>query len=118
MSTASATCALIDSVRQAAYDQILSHLGVTDPPARLELVVRSWISLAESTALIWLDGRRVPRAELETQLVQDFAALMAVSAAHDEEMGALLRRVLADEPADGPFRELAARLAALVPQGV
>jgi AcrR family transcriptional regulator len=118
MSTASATCALIDSVRQAAYDQILSHLGVTDPPARLELVVRSWISLAESTALIWLDGRRVPRAELQTQLVQDFAALMAVSAAHDEEMGALLRRVLADEPADGPFRELAARLAALVPQGV
>ncbi|MEV5881468.1 TetR/AcrR family transcriptional regulator [Streptomyces sp. NPDC052020] len=118
MSTASATCALIDSVRQAAYDQVLSHLGVTDPPARLELVVRTWISLAESTALIWLDGRRVPRAELQTQLVQDFAALMAVSAAHDKEMGALLRRVLADEPADGPFRGLAARLAALVPQDV
>ncbi|KMS81816.1 TetR/AcrR family transcriptional regulator [Streptomyces leeuwenhoekii] len=117
MSTASATCALIDSVRQAAYDQILSHLGVPDPPARLELVVRTWISLAESTALIWLDGRRVPRAELQTQLVQDFAALLAVSAAHDEEMGTLLRRTLADEPADGPFRELAARLATLVPRG-
>jgi hypothetical protein len=117
MSTASATCALIDSVRQAAYDQILSHLGVPDPPARLELVVRTWISLAESTALIWLDGRRIPRAELQTQLVQDFAALLAVSAAHDEEMGALLRRALADEPADGPFRELAARLATVVPRG-
>ncbi len=37
-------------------------LGVTDPP-RLELVVRSWISLAESTALIWLDGPALPRAE-------------------------------------------------------
>ncbi len=56
----SATHALIDSVRQAAYDQILSHLGVTDASPRLELVVRSWISLAESTALIWLDGRRIP----------------------------------------------------------
>ncbi|GAA5214821.1 TetR/AcrR family transcriptional regulator [Streptomyces thinghirensis] len=109
----STTNALVDSVRQAAYVQILSHLGVTDPPARLELVVRSWISLAESTALIWLDGRRIPRAELETQLVHDFAALTAVSAAYDEEMGALLRRVIEDEPADGPFGDLVGRLIGL-----
>ncbi|NEB08814.1 TetR/AcrR family transcriptional regulator [Streptomyces coelicoflavus] len=109
----STTNALVDSVRQAAYVQILSHLEVTEPPARLELVVRSWVSLAESTALIWLDGRRVPRAELERQLVHDFAALLAVSAAYDEEMGALVRRVVADEPADGPFADLAARLVTL-----
>ncbi|NEC36265.1 TetR/AcrR family transcriptional regulator [Streptomyces rubrogriseus] len=107
------TNALVDSVRQAAYVQILSHLDVTEPPARLELVVRSWISLAESTALLWLDGRRIPRAELEAQLVHDFAALMAVSAAYDEEMGALVRRVLADEPDDGPFGDLVDRLLAL-----
>ncbi|MEU0194115.1 TetR/AcrR family transcriptional regulator [Streptomyces afghaniensis] len=109
----STTNALIDSVRQAAYVQILSHLGVTDPPARLELVVRSWISLAESTALIWLDGRRIPRAELEVQLVHDFAALTAVSAAQDAEMGALMRRIAQEEPADGPFARLAGRLLAL-----
>ncbi|MFH9064360.1 TetR/AcrR family transcriptional regulator [Streptomyces coeruleorubidus] len=109
----STTNALIDSVRQAAYVQILSHLGVTDPPARLELVVRSWISLAESTALIWLDGRRIPRAELEVQLVHDFAALTAVSAAQDAEMAALLRRITREEPADGPFATLAGRLLAL-----
>ncbi|WP_432162066.1 TetR/AcrR family transcriptional regulator [Streptomyces tendae] len=109
----STTNALVDSVRQAAYVQILSHLDVTEPPARLELVVRSWISLAESKALLWLDGRRIPRAELEAQLVHDFAALLAVSAAYDEEMGALLRRVLADEPADGPFGDLVGRLIAL-----
>ncbi|MDO0932584.1 TetR/AcrR family transcriptional regulator [Streptomyces sp. DG2A-72] len=109
----STTNALIDSVRQAAYVQILSHLRVEDPPARLELVIRSWISLAESTALIWLDGRRIPRAELEAQLVHDFAALAAVSAAYDEEMGMLLRRMLKDEPTDGPFSDLAARLIAL-----
>ncbi|MET9685056.1 TetR/AcrR family transcriptional regulator [Streptomyces coeruleorubidus] len=109
----STTNALIDSVRQAAYVQILSHLGVTDPPARLELVVRSWISLAESTALIWLDGRRIPRAELEVQLVHDFAALTAVSAAQDAEMAALLRRIAREEPADGPFATLAGRLLAL-----
>ncbi|MFJ3668275.1 TetR/AcrR family transcriptional regulator [Streptomyces sp. NPDC090106] len=109
----SATNALIDSVRQAAYEQILSHLGVTRPPARLELVVRSWISLAESTALIWLDGRRIPRGELEIQLVHDFAALAAVSAAFDDEMGDLMREMLRHEPTDGPFADLAGRLIAL-----
>ncbi|MEU8762973.1 TetR/AcrR family transcriptional regulator [Streptomyces sp. NPDC048659] len=108
--------AMIDEVRQAAYEQVLAHLEVTEPPARLELVVRSWVSLAESTALLWLDGRRVPRAELERQLVHDFAALAAVSAAYDEEMAAILVRFLADEPADGPFGELVARLLALAPQ--
>ncbi|MEU6085832.1 TetR/AcrR family transcriptional regulator [Streptomyces sp. NPDC047085] len=111
----SATNALIDSVRQAAYEQILSHLGVTAAPPRLELVVRSWISLAESTALIWLDGRRIPRGELELQLVHDFAALAAVSAAYDEEMAALLRTMVKDEPADGPFAELVGRLLSLAP---
>jgi AcrR family transcriptional regulator len=109
----STTNALIDSVRQAAYEQILAHLGVTDPPARLELVVRSWISLAESTALIWLDGRRIPRAELELQLVQDLGALLAVSAAHDQEMAVLLRPLLEGEPGDGPFTDLITRLVGL-----
>ncbi|MFI1352339.1 TetR/AcrR family transcriptional regulator [Streptomyces sp. NPDC020898] len=114
-SSASATNALIDAVRQAAYVQILSHLDVTaeEAPARLELVVRTWISLVESTALIWLDGRRVPRGELEAQLVHDFAALAAVSAAYDEEMAALLRRMLKQEPTDGPFSDLVARLISL-----
>ncbi|MDX3112570.1 TetR/AcrR family transcriptional regulator [Streptomyces scabiei] len=109
----STTNALVDSVRQIAYEQILSHLGVTDPPPRLELIVRSWISLAESTALIWLDGRRIPREELELQLVHDFAALTAVSAAYDDELRLLLRPMLGGEPADGPFGDLATRLIAL-----
>ncbi|MFH0175413.1 TetR/AcrR family transcriptional regulator [Streptomyces cacaoi] len=109
----STTNALIDSVRQNAYEQILSHLGITDAPPRLELIVRSWISLAESTALIWLDGRRIPREELEVQLVQDFAALTAVSAAYDDDLRTLLRPVLGDEPADGPFGDLVTRLIAL-----
>lgn len=111
----STTNALIDSVRQAAYEQILAHLGVTEASPRMELVVRSWISLAESTALIWLDGRRIPRAELELQLVHDFAALTAVSAAYDTDMAALLRTMAEDEPADGPFAELVGRLPFLAP---
>lgn len=107
--------AMIDGVRQAAYEQILAHLGVEQPSARLELVVRSWVSLAESTALIWLDGRRIPRAELEMQLVHDFAALAAVSAAYDTEMAGIVLRVLAEEPVDGPFGDLLTRLSALSP---
>ncbi|MFF0554933.1 TetR/AcrR family transcriptional regulator [Streptomyces sp. NPDC020472] len=112
----STTNAMIDEVRQAAYEQILAHLAVEEPGARLELVVRSWVSLAESTALLWLDGRRVPRAELELQLVHDFAALAAVSAAYDAETAEILVRILADEPADGPFGDLVARLTALAPR--
>ncbi|GGU18951.1 TetR family transcriptional regulator [Streptomyces lavendofoliae] len=108
--------AMIDEVRRAAYEQILAHLGVTDPSARLELVVRSWVSLTESTALLWLDGRRIPRGELQLQLVHDFAALAAVSAAYDGEMASLLLHVLADEPVDGPFGELVDRLATLLPK--
>lgn len=111
------TNAMVDEVRRAAYEQILSHLGVEEPPARLALVVRSWVSLAETTALLWLDGREIPRAELELQLVHDFAALAAVSAAYDAEMADILVRILAQEPADGPFGELVGRLAALAPGG-
>ncbi|MEW2573374.1 TetR/AcrR family transcriptional regulator [Streptomyces sp. NPDC047070] len=107
------TNALVDGVRQAAYLQILSHLRVERPSARLELVVRSWISLAEATALLWLDGRRIPRAELEVQLVHDFAALAAVSAAADAEMAAVLRSALSQEPTESPFADLVTRLVAL-----
>ncbi|MEN8655410.1 TetR/AcrR family transcriptional regulator [Streptomyces sp. 21So2-11] len=113
----STTNAMIDEVRQAAYEQILSHLDVSgEPPARLAMVVRSWVSLAESTALIWLDGRRIPRGELELQLVHDFAALAAVSAAYNDEMAGIVLGIFVDEPADGPFGALAARLLALAPQ--
>jgi hypothetical protein len=82
------------------------------------IVVRSWVSLAESTALAWLDGREVPRTELELQLVHDFAALSAVSAAYDEGMAALLRRALAAEPSDGPLGDLVERLGRLGLDGV
>ncbi|WP_309049658.1 TetR/AcrR family transcriptional regulator [Streptomyces sp.] len=112
----STTNAMIDEVRQAAYEQILAHLEVRGPSPRLELVVRSWVSLAESTALLWLDGRRVPREELELQLVHDFAALAAVSAAYDAEVADVLIGILAGEPADGPFADLVTRLSALLPR--
>ncbi|MEU7432829.1 TetR/AcrR family transcriptional regulator [Streptomyces sioyaensis] len=104
------TGAMVDGVRQAAFAQILAHLDVPRPFPRLEMVVRSWISLAETTALLWLDGRRVPHTELERQLVHDFAALAAVSAAYDARMAQVVRRILADEPENGIFADLVGRL--------
>jgi hypothetical protein len=47
--------------------------------------------------------------------VHDFAALAAVSAAYDADMARVLRLMLADEPADGPFADLVTRLLALAP---
>ncbi|MGP4001962.1 TetR/AcrR family transcriptional regulator [Streptomyces sp. 8N706] len=108
--------ALIDKVRQAAYDHMLAHLEVSDPGPRIVLAVRSWIGLTETTALTWLDGRRIPRAELELQLVHDFMALLAVSAAYDEEAAALVRRIAARERVDGTLGDLVTRLIALAPQ--
>ncbi|MET9413483.1 TetR/AcrR family transcriptional regulator [Streptomyces klenkii] len=110
------TCAMINRVRQAAYDEMLGHLGIPSPGPRLELALRSWISLTETTALLWLDGRRVPRGDLEVQLVHAFAALAAVGAASDDDMAAVLHRILEDEPAHGPFADLVDRLGAAAPQ--
>ncbi|MFI6347080.1 TetR/AcrR family transcriptional regulator [Streptomyces sp. NPDC050560] len=108
----SAASALVEGVREAAKVQILSHLDAQDPPPRLELVVRSWVSLAESTALIWLEDRAVPRAELELKLVGDFAALVAVAAAQDPGMAGVLGRLLAEEHGTGPLHTLLGSLSA------
>lgn len=109
------TGAVIDEVRQAAYEQVLAHLGITAPGPRLRLVVRSWVGLAETAALTWLDGREVPRSELEVQLVHDFMMLAAVSAVHDEETASVVRRIVDQEPADGPLGDLVAGMLALLP---
>ncbi|MFG3256102.1 TetR/AcrR family transcriptional regulator [Streptomyces sp. NPDC048172] len=107
--------AMIDEVRRAAYAHVLDHLGVASPGPRLALVIRSWVGLAETTALTWLEKRAIPREELELQLVHDFMALAAVTSAYDPETREVVRSVIAHEPADGPLGDLAAHLATLVP---
>ncbi|MCT2590089.1 TetR/AcrR family transcriptional regulator [Streptomyces sp. N2-109] len=110
--------AMIDDVRQAAHAQVLAHLGIAEPGPRLALVVRSWVGLAETTALTWLDGRSLPREELEIQLVHDFLALAAVTAMQDAETAGVVRAVLAQEPADGPIDGLVSEVLALAPRRV
>ncbi|MEE1928620.1 TetR/AcrR family transcriptional regulator [Streptomyces sp. TRM 70351] len=108
--------AMIDHVRQRAYAELLVHLDVETPGPRLALVIRSWVGLAETTALTWLDGRTLPREELELQLVHAFLALAAVTAATDAETAGVVRAVLDQEPPDGPFAQLAASLDTLLPR--
>ncbi|WP_404827287.1 MULTISPECIES: hypothetical protein [Streptomyces] len=40
---------------------MLGRLGIGSPTPRPALVVRSRISLAETAALLWPDGRSIPR---------------------------------------------------------
>ncbi|WP_079127139.1 TetR/AcrR family transcriptional regulator [Streptomyces sp. TP-A0874] len=105
------TTAMIDGVRQRAYEQLLRHLEISEPGPRVSLLVRSWIGLAETAALTWLEGSGIPREELELRLCYDFLALAAVSAALDPEAGSVVRRILAEEPPDGPSQALLSQLA-------
>ncbi|WP_112465548.1 TetR/AcrR family transcriptional regulator [Streptomyces triticisoli] len=94
----SRTTAIVDGVRRAASERILSHLRVTDPGPRLRMTVRMWITAVEAASLIWLDeGKQPPAEELRDWLVEQFMAVMGVTAARDEQTAALVRRVLASE---------------------
>ncbi|MFJ2721195.1 TetR/AcrR family transcriptional regulator [Streptomyces sp. NPDC087437] len=96
----SRTTAIVDGVRRAAAERILSHLEVTDPGPRLRMTVRMWITAVEAASLIWLDEDKQPPAEeLRDWLVEQFAAVLTVTAARDAQTAELVRRALAS--ADG-----------------
>lgn len=107
--------AMIDEVRETAFRQMVRHLGVRSPGPQLALVIRSWVALAETTALTWWDEREIPREVLERRLVGNFLALATVTAAQDRQTATLLRTILATEPPDGPLGGLPAALAGLSP---
>ncbi|MFE7229207.1 TetR/AcrR family transcriptional regulator [Streptomyces sp. NPDC001231] len=96
----SRTTAIVDGVRRAAAERILSHLEVTDPGPRLRMTVRMWITAVEAASLIWLDEDKQPPAEeLRDWLVEQFAAVLTVTAARDPQTAELVGRALAS--ADG-----------------
>ncbi|MDQ0993029.1 TetR/AcrR family transcriptional regulator [Streptomyces sp. V3I7] len=87
----SRTTALVDGVRRAAAEHILSHLGATDPGPRLRMTVRVWIAAVEAASLIRLDeDKQPPAAELRDWLVEQFTASLAVTAARDPQTAALV----------------------------
>lgn len=109
------TTAIVDEVRRAAYRRIMEHVAVRDPSPRLELLVRSWVSVVETAALSWLDeGRRIPVADLRDLLVDQFTAMFAVTSVHDEQAAAVLRRLMTTEEWHGPGTRLLGGLGALL----
>lgn len=111
----SRTGAIVDEVRRAAARQILRHLSVPDPGARLRMMVRTWITAVEAASLIWLDeGKQPPAAELRDWLVDHFTALLTVTAASDPQTAEVARAAFALEPPDGPMGDLARRVAPVV----
>ncbi|MFH9978657.1 TetR/AcrR family transcriptional regulator [Streptomyces sp. NPDC017179] len=96
----SRTTAIVDGVRRAAAERILSHLEVADPGPRLRMTVRMWITAVEAASLIWLDEDKQPPAEeLRDWLVEQFVAVLTVTAARDAQTAELVGRALAQ--ADG-----------------
>ena len=113
------TTAIVDEVRRAAYRNIVEQLPVEHPGPRLALLLRSWISVVETTALTWLDSSRQESGapgvgsatELRDWLVDEFMAMFAVSALHDPQCAEVLRGM----PAGGA--DLAGRLGVLLGAG-
>jgi AcrR family transcriptional regulator len=124
------TTAIVDQVRRAAHLSILNQLRVREPGPRMLLLVRSWISVVETTALTWLDDsrREAPggaakgtagstgvgsAAELRDWLVDEFVAMFAVSALHDPQAAEVLRSILVGAGSEAGAR-LVARLGSLL----
>ncbi|WP_351222999.1 TetR/AcrR family transcriptional regulator [Streptomyces sp. NPDC002133] len=111
----SRTSAIVDGVRRAAAEQILVHLGVPDPGPRLRMMVRTWIAAVEAASLIWLDeDKQPPAGELRVWLVDHLVALLAATAASDEETAGVVRELLALETPSGPVGTLARRVIPVV----
>ncbi|MCF4140321.1 TetR/AcrR family transcriptional regulator [Streptomyces sp. Tue 6430] len=94
----SRTTAIVDGVRRAAAERIYRHLDVAEPGPRLRMTVRMWITAVEAASLIWLDEDKQPPAdELRDWLVDQFVAVLAVTAERDAQTAELLRGALAAE---------------------
>lgn len=93
----SRTTAIVDGVRRAAAEHILSHLEVAEPGPRLRMTIRMWITAVEAASLIWLDeDKQPPREELRDWLVEQFTAALAVTARRDAQTDVLVKVLARD----------------------
>ncbi|GGS27372.1 TetR/AcrR family transcriptional regulator [Streptomyces griseoviridis] len=93
----SRTSAIVDGVRRAAAEHIMSHLGVTEPGPRLGMTVRMWITAVEAASLIWLDEEKQPPVEeLRDWLVEQFVAVLSVTARRDAQTAELVGALVGD----------------------
>ncbi|MEU1848437.1 TetR/AcrR family transcriptional regulator [Streptomyces sp. NPDC019990] len=93
----SRTTAIVDGVRRAAAEHIYQHLEVTGPGPRLRMTVRMWITAVEAASLIWLDeDKQPPAGELRDWLVEQFVAMLSVTARSDPRTDALVQALAVD----------------------
>ncbi|WP_328357003.1 TetR/AcrR family transcriptional regulator [Streptomyces sp. NBC_00457] len=93
----SRTTAIVDGVRRAAAEHILSHLAVPEPGLLLRMTVRMWITAVEAASLIWLDeGKQPPLDELRDWLVEQFMAALTVTGGRDPQTAALVEALAVD----------------------
>ncbi|MFD4540416.1 TetR/AcrR family transcriptional regulator [Streptomyces bauhiniae] len=94
----SRTTALVDGVRRAAAEHLYRHLGVAEPGPRLRMTVRMWIAAVEASSLIWLDEEKQPaRDELRDWLVEQFTAVLVVTAGRDPQTAAVVAVIAGDD---------------------
>ncbi|OPF72887.1 TetR family transcriptional regulator [Streptomyces antioxidans] len=107
----SRTNAIVDEVRRAAAGEILLHLAVKEPGARLRMMVRTWITAVEAASLIWLDEEKRPSLEeLRDWLVDQFVAMLTATATTDPQTARVMKAALRMEPAEGAVGRLARRV--------
>lgn len=101
------TDTLIDRVRDHVVDLFAARLGLARPRPMLEMTIRGWIAVVETTLLSWLEGpvdtpperapekTPVPRDQLEPWLVDQLLSMIAATARHDPatagQVGSLLQ---------------------------
>ncbi|CCK27458.1 TetR-family transcriptional regulator [Streptomyces davaonensis JCM 4913] len=94
----SRTTSIVDGVRRAAAEHILSHLDVSEPGLRLRMTVKLWITSCEAASLLWLDeGKQPPVDELRDWLVDQFIAVLSVTGARDPQTAALVKALGGDD---------------------
>ncbi|MET8685767.1 TetR/AcrR family transcriptional regulator [Streptomyces sp. NPDC004732] len=104
----SRTSAIVDGVRRAAAEHILSHLDVPEPGPRLRMTVRMWITAVEAASLIWLDEeKQPPLGDLRDMLVEQFMAVLVATAGRDPQTAEVVRWALTLETPEGPVGDLA-----------
>ncbi|CAL9592235.1 hypothetical protein SUDANB140_05266 [Streptomyces sp. enrichment culture] len=93
----SQTTGIVDGVRRAAADHIMRHLDVAEAGPRLRMTVRMWITAVEASSLIWLDeAKQPPVGELRDWLVEQFLAVLTVTARRDPQTATLVEALAAD----------------------
>ncbi|MEU6593161.1 TetR/AcrR family transcriptional regulator, partial [Streptomyces sp. NPDC046881] len=94
----SRTSALVDGVRRSAAEHIYQHLGIAGPGPRLRMTVRMWITAVEAASLMWLDeDKQPPAAELRDWLVEQFVAVLTVTAGRDPQTAGLVGALAGDD---------------------